>query len=91
LKYLSLILLLKASLAALALGMVFVGTCNEEVGSVLVQRLMESSDDDLNHTASRFLCLGLGLLYFGKQERADAMLEAVRTVEHKRGRHYSIF
>jgi 26S proteasome regulatory subunit N1 len=77
--------IVEVSLAALALGMVFVGTCNDEVGSVLVQRLMEASDEELNHTASRFLCLGLGLLYLGKQERADAMLEAVRTVEHKRG------
>ena len=38
----------------------------------------------------RFLCLGLGLLYLGKQERADVMLEAVRTVEHKRGRYAEI-
>ena len=38
----------------------------------------------------RFLCLGLGLLYLGKQERADIMLEAVRTVDHKRGRYAEI-
>lgn len=38
----------------------------------------------------RFLCLGLGLLYLGKQEKADVMLEAVRTVEHKRGRYAEI-
>ena len=34
--------------------------------------------------------MGLGLLYLGKQERADVMLEAVRTVEHKRGRYAEI-
>lgn len=60
--------------------MVFVGTANDEIGSVLVQRLMESSDEDLNNTASRFLCLGLGLVYLGKAENADVILEAVRTV-----------
>jgi 26S proteasome regulatory subunit N1 len=70
--------------------MVYVGTCDDEVGGVLVQRLMEATEEELNHTASRFLCLGLGLLYLGKQERADVMLEAVRTVEHKRGRYAEI-
>jgi 26S proteasome regulatory subunit N1 len=44
----------------------------------------------LSNTAFRFLCLGLGLLYLGKQERADVMLEAVRTVDHKRGRYAEI-
>jgi 26S proteasome regulatory subunit N1 len=29
-------------------------------------------------------------LYLGKQEKADVMLEAVRTVEHKRGRYAEI-
>jgi len=77
----------EVSLAALALGMVFVGTCSDDVGSVLVQRLMESSTEDLDNSMSRFLCLGLGLLYLGKQDRAEGMLEAVRTVEHKRGKY----
>ena len=27
---------------------------------------MEASEEELNHTASRFLCQGLGLLYLGK-------------------------
>jgi 26S proteasome regulatory subunit N1 len=80
----------EVSMAALALGMTYVGTCNDEVGSVLVQRLMEATDDELNHTSSRFLCLGLGLLYLGKLENADAMLEAVRTVEHTRGKYAEI-
>jgi 26S proteasome regulatory subunit N1 len=80
----------EVSMAALSLGLVFVGTCNDEVGGILVQRLMEATEEELNHTASRFLCLGLGLLYLGKQERADAMLEAVRTVEHKRGKYAEI-
>jgi 26S proteasome regulatory subunit N1 len=72
--------IIESSLAALALGMVFVGTANDEIGSVLVQRLMESSEDDLNNTISRYLCLGLGLVYLGKSENADVILEAVRTV-----------
>lgn len=55
--------------------MIFVGTCNEEVGSVLVQRLMESSDTELEQPTARLVSLGLGLLFIGKNEKADAMME----------------
>jgi 26S proteasome regulatory subunit N1 len=77
-------------LAALSLGMVFVGSCDDEVGGTIVQRLMEASDEELNQSAARFLCLGLGLLFLGKNEKADAMLEAVRTVEHRMGKYADI-
>lgn len=77
-------------LAALSLGMVFVGSCDDEVGGTIVQRLMEATDEELNQSVSRFLCLGLGLLYLGKNEKADAMLEAVRTVEHRMGKYADV-
>ena len=80
----------EVSFAALALGMIYVGTCNDEVGGILVERLMESSDAELDDNVSRFLCLGLGLVYLGKTEKADAVLEAVRTVEHKAGKYAEI-
>lgn len=50
--------ILESSMAALSLSLVFAGTCNDDIGSVILQRLMESSDEDLTHTASRFMCLG---------------------------------
>lgn len=74
--------MLEVSLAGLALGMIFVGKCDDAVGGTLVQRLMESVDEELNHSHARFLCLGLGLLYLGQMEKAEAMMEAVRTIEH---------
>ncbi len=80
----------EVSMAALSLGLVFVGSCDDDIGSVLLQRLMEASEDELNHTASRFLCLGLGLLYLGKGEQADTVLEAIRTIEHKRGKYAEV-
>jgi 26S proteasome regulatory subunit N1 len=82
--------MLECSLAALALGMICVGKCNEEVGSSLVQKLMEASDEDLDHSHARYLCLGLGLLFLGKMENADAMLEAVKTIEHKIGKYAAV-
>lgn len=78
------------SLAALTLGLVFVGTANDDIGSVLAQRLMESSEEELNNGITRFLSLGLGLLYLGKCEGADIILEIVRTVEHARGKYAAI-
>mmetsp|Transcript_35750 Transcript_35750/g.80530 ORF Transcript_35750/g.80530 Transcript_35750/m.80530 type:complete len:878 (-) Transcript_35750:419-3052(-) len=80
----------EVGLAALSLGHVFVGSCNEDVGSALVERLMEASEEELDHPMARFLCLGLGLLFFGRMERADGMLEAIKTVEHKMGKYAAI-
>jgi len=82
--------MMECSLAGLALGMICIGKCDEDVGSSLVQKLMEASDEDLDHSHAKYLCLGLGLLFLGKMEKADAMLEAVKTVEHKIGKYAAV-
>jgi len=82
--------IVEASMAALSLGMSFVGTCNDEIASNILQRMMSASDVDLNHTCARFMCLGLALLYLGKAERAEVTLEAVRCIEHARGKYAEI-
>jgi len=74
---------LEVSLAGLALGMIFVGKCDDNVGGIIVQRLMEASDEELDHSHARYLCLGLALLFLGQMEKAEAMIEAIRTIEHK--------
>merc|ERR1719330_2118211 len=70
--------------------MIYVGKCDEDVGLAIVEKLMESSDEDLDHSHARYLCLGLGLLFLGKMEKADAMLEAVRTIEHKIAKYAAV-
>ncbi|CAB9502664.1 ATPase regulatory subunit 2 [Seminavis robusta] len=75
--------MLEVSLAGLALGMIFVGKCDDSVGGTIVQRLMEASDEELDHSHARYLCLGLALLFLGQMEKAEAMIEAIRTIEHK--------
>lgn len=75
--------MMEVSLAGLALGLIFVGKCDDSVGGSIVQRLMEASDDDLSHSHARYLCLGLALLFLGQTEKADGMIEALRTIEHK--------
>ena len=68
------------SLAALALGISFVGTADDDVSTCLLQRLMEANDGELDQSCARLLCVALGLLYLGKQEGADAMMEAIKAV-----------
>jgi 26S proteasome regulatory subunit N1 len=48
---------------------------------------MESSEAELNQSIARGLCIGLGLLFLGKGERAEVIMEAVRTVEHPLGKY----
>jgi 26S proteasome regulatory subunit N1 len=75
--------MLEVSLAGLALGMIFVGRCDDSVGGTIVQRLMEATDEELDHSHAKYLCLGLALLFMGQMEKAEAMIEALKTIEHK--------
>jgi 26S proteasome regulatory subunit N1 len=73
----------EVALGGLALGMVFVGKCDDSVGGTIVQRLMEATAEELDHSHARYLCLGLALLFLGQMDKADAMMEALRTIDHK--------
>lgn len=58
-----------ASLAALSLGMIFVGDCNGDITSTILQTMMERVERDttqLKESWARFMGLGLALLYLGK-------------------------
>lgn len=54
-----------ASLSALALGFIFVGSENGEITSTILQTLMEREDKALDEKWARFMALGLALLYLG--------------------------
>lgn len=69
-------------LAALALGHVFVGTCHSEIGSALLQTLLERDFVQLSNKFIRFMALGLGLLYMGKTEMAEEVLDVIDAIEH---------
>jgi 26S proteasome regulatory subunit N1 len=62
-----------SSLAALALGFIFVGSESGEVTGTILQTFMEKFDkeDDksLDEKWARFMALGLGLLYLGQLNR----------------------
>jgi len=68
------------SIAAYSLGLIFVGTCNAEIAGALTDILVSSDEETLNHPYSKFMCLGLGLLYLGKQSLADVTLETLKVI-----------
>ncbi|KAK3390947.1 armadillo-type protein [Podospora didyma] len=72
-----------SAMAALSCGLAFVGSGHPEVSEAIITTLL---DDDrksqLTDKWTRFLGLGLGLLYFGRQEEVDVILETLKAVEH---------
>lgn len=71
-----------ASLSALALGFIFVGSGNGEVAGTILQTLMEREDKALDEKWARFMALGLALLYVGLQDQSDATLETLKAISH---------
>lgn len=71
-----------ASLAALALGHVFVGTCHGDITSSILQTLLERDVSELTNNYTRFMSLGLGLIFMGKTEQVEDVLETIEAIEH---------
>lgn len=67
-------------MSALAVGMIGVGSCNPEMTEVLIQTIMERTEADFKDTYARFLPLGLGLLYLGRQEAAEAVMATLEVI-----------
>uniref|UniRef100_A0A7S0WJK1 26S proteasome non-ATPase regulatory subunit 2 homolog n=1 Tax=Chlamydomonas leiostraca TaxID=1034604 RepID=A0A7S0WJK1_9CHLO len=72
-----------AGCAALALGLVFTSSCREEIVMAVLQALMCRSEVELATPAAKQLCLGLGLLFLGKQDQAEATGEVVKTLSDR--------
>lgn len=68
-------------IAALALGMICVGSCNSDVTETLIQTIMERTEADFRDTFSKYLFLGLGLVYLGRQEAAEAVVAALSVID----------
>lgn len=71
-----------ASMAALALGFIFVGSADGDITGALLQTMMEREDKHLDEKWGRFLALALALLYLGQQDASDATLETLKAIEH---------
>ena len=72
-----------SAMAAVSLGMIFVGSGNHEVSQAIAQTLMdEDRQKQLKDKWTRFMALGLALLYFGRQEEVDVILEILNSIDH---------
>ena len=72
-----------SAMAALACGIICIGSAHSEVTETIVTTIMEEDrKTQLTNKWTRFLALGLGLLFFGRQEEVDVILETLKVVDH---------
>ncbi|XP_019059427.1 PREDICTED: 26S proteasome non-ATPase regulatory subunit 2 homolog A-like [Tarenaya hassleriana] len=69
--------------AALSLGMIFVGSCNDEVAQLIIFALTDRGEAEFGEAVTRFLPLGLGLLYLGRQKKVRATAEDSKAFSEK--------
>ncbi|KAI0874671.1 armadillo-type protein [Hypoxylon argillaceum] len=80
-----------AAMAALSLGLIYIGSANPEISEAFVTLLMdEDRKSKLTDKWARFLSLGLGLLFFGRQEEVDVVLETLKAMNHPLARPTSV-
>ena len=63
-----------ASMSALALGFIYVGSGDGEISSTILQTLMERDAKQLDEKWARYMALGLALLYVGQYSSVGSNL-----------------
>ena len=74
-----------SGMASVALGQIFIGQGakeDNEIASTMLQTLMEMEPEQLKSPWTKMYVLGLGLLFFGKQDASDAIVETLRAIDH---------
>ena len=72
-----------SAMAALSLGLVFVGSSNDRISEAIVTTLHdEDRQRQLKDKWTRFMSLGLGLLFYGQQEEVEVIVDALRAIDH---------
>ncbi|KPI36073.1 26S proteasome regulatory subunit rpn-1 [Cyphellophora attinorum] len=72
-----------SAMAAVSLGMIFVGSSNHQVAEAIATQMMdEDRQKQLKGKWARFMALGLALVYFGRQEEVDVILDILKAIDH---------
>ena len=72
-----------SAMAALSLGLIFVGSSNDRVSEAIITTLLdEERQKNLKDKWTRFMSLGLALLFFGQQEEVEVILETLKAIDH---------
>ncbi|CAK4030457.1 26S proteasome non-ATPase regulatory subunit 2 [Lecanosticta acicola] len=77
--------------AALSLGLIFVGTAQSDVSEAIIQTFLDDErNKQLKDKWTRFMTLGLAMLYFGQQEEVDVILETLKAIDHPMSKPASV-
>ncbi len=80
-----------SAMAALSLGLIFVGSAHSEVTETIIQTFLdEDRTKQLKDKWTRFMALGLALLFFGQQEEVDVILETLKAIDHPMSKPSSV-
>ena len=80
-----------SAMAALSLGLIFVGSAQSDVSEAIIQTFLdEDREKQLKDKWTRFMTLGLALLFFGQQEEVDVVLETLKVIEHPMSKPASV-
>ena len=74
-----------SGMAAVALGQIFIGQgakADNEIALTMLHTLMEMEPEQLKSPWIKFYGLGLALLFFGKQDASDAIIETLKAIKH---------
>ncbi|CAB4254919.1 similar to Saccharomyces cerevisiae YHR027C RPN1 Non-ATPase base subunit of the 19S regulatory particle of the 26S proteasome [Maudiozyma barnettii] len=71
-----------STMACLALSHIFVGTCNGDITTSIMDNFLERTTTELKSEWVRFLALSLGLLYLQQGEQVDDVMETLSAIEH---------
>ncbi|SCU86878.1 LAME_0D07998g1_1 [Lachancea meyersii CBS 8951] len=71
-----------SAMASLALAHAFVGTCNGDVTTAVVDNLLERNATELKTEWTRFLTLALGILYLGQGDQVEDVIETISAIDH---------
>ncbi|KAI7520409.1 26S proteasome regulatory subunit, partial [Hortaea werneckii] len=78
-------------MAALSLGLIFVGSAQSDVSEAIIQTFLdEDRTNQLKDKWTRFMTLGLALLFFGQQEEVDVVLETLKAIDHPMSKPASV-
>lgn len=80
-----------SAMAALSLGLIFVGTAQSDVSEAIIQTFLdEDRNKQLKDKWTRFMTLGLAMLFFGQQEEVDVVLETLKAIDHPMSKPASV-
>lgn len=79
-----------AGFAAVSLGLIFVSRSDDETINTILTALMERPAAELDQVSARLFGLGLALTCLGQQEKAEAVIETLKAIEHPVARYAEV-